>query len=277
MPNVPPHTTWPVHPERTRARRPDEGPPHVLVVHTSEQSSNAAGTAVALARFIGAPATRDSAGKVTNRASYHWCVDSVQVCRLVSSDGIAYHAPPNWRGESVCLTGRAGRDWTALENATQLDLAAQLIAWRLSVRGWPARLLTVDQVRAGATGLCGHDTISAAFAQTDHTDPGRGFPWRWLIDRVQQLLAPPIAPPTTPPTEDSTMSTVRRVRVRGYLNVWLVGAGPALHLSPDLNTEFDREGVPLVVTSEHPQLMNSLLHQSGLTTADLVAGPPEVV
>jgi hypothetical protein len=80
--------------------------------------------------------------------------------------------------------------------------------------------------------------------------------------------------PTPPTQEVPEVNTARRVRIRGYANVWLIGAGPALHLTPELNDTY--AGVELVVVAYHEQLTASLLHQSGLDAADLVMIPEAV-
>jgi|CXWL01.1.fsa_nt_gi hypothetical protein len=251
---------WPVHPERTRRRRLDEGPAHLLIIHTSEQNTNGTETAERLGLAVGQPATRDSAGKIVNQASYHWAVDTDSVAGLVLPDDIAYHAPPNWRGEGLCLTGRAGRDWTTGDVAAQLDLAARLAADILTVRRWPNRVLTVDEIRAGEPGMCGHVSISAAFGLTDHYDPGPSFPWSTFSALIDHHLDPP--PPGAP------MSTARRVRIRGYHNVFLIGTGPPVHLTPELDATYT--DVPLVVIDLHTQFLEVLLWQTGLSVDNLV-------
>lgn len=194
----PPFTTSPVHPERGRDYRATEGAPHVLVIHTSEQPSATTQTAEALARFIASPPTGTPPNM--NVASYHWAVDLDSIVHMQWCDGIddcdriAFHAPPNWRGEGICLTGRAARDWTGTKDGVddwpQLELAARLAAWRCQERGWPARRLTPQQLQAGEKGICGHVDISRAFGLSDHTDPGVAFPWAWFIQRVLDLMEP---------------------------------------------------------------------------------------
>jgi len=119
----------------------------------------------------------------------------VAVTDIDGRDDIAYHAPPNWHGESICLTGRAGRDWTGVTDGTndipQLILAAQLVAQRLQARGWPVVKLSPADLVAGKQGVCGHVDISNAWHATDHTDPGVGFPWDWFLTSVAKLMHPP--------------------------------------------------------------------------------------
>jgi hypothetical protein len=74
--------------------------------------------------------------------------------------------------------------------------------------------------------------------------------------------------PITTPPQEVIVNPVRRVRIKGYWNTWLIGAGPALHLAPELYDSYD--DIELVVCNPHTQLLDALLHQSGLTEDDLV-------
>jgi hypothetical protein len=269
-PPPPTFTAMPVHPERHRDRRPGDSPAHLLVIHTSEQNTNGTVTAENLGRAWGTPAVRSTNGSILSQSSYHWAVDTDTIVAGVDPDhGIAYHAPPNSLGEAICLTGRAGRDWTSPDVDAQLDLAARLAAWRLAVRGWPVEVRTVDEVRRGLPGLCGHVTISAAFGKTDHTDPGPQFPWSKFLTLIRRHMATP-----TQPQEDPMLA--RRVRIRGTANVFLIGAGPALHLTPELNAAYETAGVPLVVVAWHDQFMTGLCVQSGIEPDDFVNIPEGV-
>lgn len=47
------------------------------------------------------------------------------------------------------------------------------------------RKVNATQLRADVDGICGHADTSAAWGETDHTDPGTGFPWDVFISMVQ--------------------------------------------------------------------------------------------
>jgi hypothetical protein len=51
-------------------------------------------------------------------------------------------------------------------------LLAKSLKWNI-----PLVKLSAAEVRAGARGVCGHDDISRAFGETNHTDPQPNFPW----------------------------------------------------------------------------------------------------
>lgn len=84
------------------------------------------------------------------------------------------------------LNNGAGAWRTIRSPASMLRWTA---AWVRSVAaqyGIPIEKLTAAQVRAGQAGICGHADTSAAFGETDHTDPGGNFPWDVFINLVTQ-------------------------------------------------------------------------------------------
>ena len=266
-----------VHPTRTRKRRPGEGPAHLIVIHTSEQPKATTTSAQSLASFISTPATS------TNTASYHYAVDLDDVVPLVDEDDIAYHAPPNWRGIGICLTGAAARDWTGVtdgvDDTPELELAAAKVADICRRRSIPVRRLTVEQMRAGERGIVGHVDVSAAWGQTNHTDPGTGFPWTSflaLVDRYLTITTP--KEPTPMPSDNEYLGELvaaatpsRLIRFRGYASVFLIGAGPALHLTGELTAKYVADGYVVDVVEPHPLGMASVAHQSGISVEQIKA------
>lgn len=85
-----------------------------------------------------------------------------------------------------------------------------------------------------------------------------------VLDHEASLQPPPIDP-----EEDDMAATARLYRDRRWQNIWLIGVGSALHLSPVLAGNYLAAGVPLVEDT-HDQTLASLLTQSGITAADLV-------
>lgn len=95
------------------------------------------------------------------------------------------------------------------------------------------------------------------------------------LDRLALLQPVPIPPkPTLPPlvpvADPKENPVATRILFKGWKNQWLVGAGTPLHLTPELAQRY--RDVPLVECDPHPQAMKAILHQSGLTEADLVKG-----
>lgn len=89
-----------------------------------------------------------------------------------------------------------------------------------------------------------------------------------LYVHVADLAKAITAPAPEPPGGD--VSTARMYRDSRYWNVWLIGAGTPVHLTETLVADYEAAGVPMIVDI-HDQLLKSLLHQSGLTPADLVS------
>jgi len=93
-------------------------------------------------------------------------------------------------------------------------------------------------------------------------------------------LAPWILPGTpTDPPEGDEMPTARLVRNKGFANVFLVGAGPALALSGELYASYSsqEQAIPKVFQDHRPSLI-AMCFQSGLdpnNPAELVPGGRE--
>ena len=136
------------------------------------------GGAVSVARYFQSPKTGGSA---------HYVVDPGEVVRCVPEGTVAYHAPPNTGsiGVELCDPQKGSSDrWGDANHEAMLVRAATLVR-QIAIRwGIPLKRLSVAQVKAGARGICGHVDVSNAFRQTDHTDPGSGFPWAHFMDLV---------------------------------------------------------------------------------------------
>jgi hypothetical protein len=92
--------------------------------------------------------------------------------------------------ENIELCAFAG--WTRLEWAARpvlLELCAQWLADRYRAHGGriPLRKLTVEQVRAGWSGVIDHDDYTDATGDGTHWDVGEAFPWDVVIPRARQL------------------------------------------------------------------------------------------
>lgn len=164
--------------------------PTRVVIHTAEIDPRA-GSARAVANYLH---TTD------RKASAHAVVDNSEAWRCVQDFNIAYHAPPNAESLGVELCTRAAATpawWANGYHDALLHNAAAIVADWCRRYGVPVRLLTVAQLRNGERGICGHVHVSAAWGQTNHTDPGPSFPWA----RFLQLVAG-TEPAPSPPMED---------------------------------------------------------------------------
>jgi hypothetical protein len=132
------------------------------------------------------------------------------------------------------------------------------------------QLVTARHYVAELTRRAGHPIVVTGHGQL----PGAATacPGIGLRGQIAAGLFNPI--PTPPPQEVPEVQTARRVRIRGYANVWLIGAGPALHLTPELSDEY--ADIKLVVVAYHEQFTASVLHQSGLEPDDLKMIPEAV-
>ena len=166
-----------------------------LVIHATcpdvgYPSASKAGRAVSTAHYF---------AEATRPASAHYVCDVVTTVQCLSEEVIGFHAPPNGHsiGIEICADGgsRASFEkashaysreqwlspqvWPAVERAAAL---ARDICRRHHI---PVRKLTAAQVKAGMSGICGHDNVSDAFRQSDHDDPGPYFPWDRFIATIQ--------------------------------------------------------------------------------------------
>jgi N-acetyl-anhydromuramyl-L-alanine amidase AmpD len=184
------------HPSRTGGARTQ--PVRWLVIHTSEGNELPSG-AENLAAFISRPATSG------NVASYHYIADNDKVIPIVPDDRQAYAASGgNNAGLHICHPGKAAQtrdQWFDEQSGSQLEQVARWLADKAAQYGVPLGLINPDQVRAGVPGICGHHEITQAFKISTHTDPGKSYPWDWVISRALQVSAyvPPVVDPGWPP------------------------------------------------------------------------------
>jgi N-acetyl-anhydromuramyl-L-alanine amidase AmpD len=165
-------------PNRTRAAGRAIG---VVVIHTMEIAERPDAAEIC-ARWFKTPVSRVSA---------HYCVDADSVIQCVREKDVAWHARGgNTTSIGVELAGFAsqtGRDWADRYSAAVLERAASLVADICRRRRIPVRWLLAYDLLAGRRGLTGHDEVSEAFKQSDHWDPGDGFPVEAFVDRVRAL------------------------------------------------------------------------------------------
>ena len=200
------------HPDRTDG--PLVGVPRVIVVHTTEGGEGLA-SAEGLANFCAGPKSpilNNKGERVgTNVAAYHWVCDADSVVPLAPENVIANHAAgANRFSIGVCLTGKAGQtadEWADEMSSPAVELAARLTGERAQVLGIPLRRLSSDELKAGASGICGHINVNEAFHKTDHTDPGPHFPW-------DRFLALAHDQNTKSPEVDPDMAAVSYVRCK---------------------------------------------------------------
>lgn len=126
------------------------------------------------------------------KASAHYFVDSNSVVQGVPDAGIAWHAPgANNNGIGIEHAGKARQsreDWLDEFSLPMLDISAQLVgeilcpSWNFPVRFVDAQALLEKPQQRGITT---HAEVTKAFKRSTHTDPGKGFPMDWYVNRVK--------------------------------------------------------------------------------------------
>lgn len=136
------------------------------------------------------------------RRSAHWIVDTNSVAACVEERYTAWHCGPtgNAHGIGLELCGRAAQtraEWFDAGSFPMLCIAARLVADRCRVWSIPPRVLNARDLRVpGARGITTHSFVSQAFGETNHHDPGVGFPLGAFVRAVAEALA--LAAPATP-------------------------------------------------------------------------------
>jgi N-acetylmuramoyl-L-alanine amidase len=126
------------------------------------------------------------------RRSCHWIVDTDSIVQCVPVECEAFHAGRNANmfGEGIEICGRASQtheQWLDALSLPMLQLAARLVRVRADALGIPLRFLRGPELRANIPGLTTHMEITRAFPHdTDHTDPGAGFPLAEFLAAAQE-------------------------------------------------------------------------------------------
>lgn len=97
-----------------------------------------------------------------------------------------------FHGSAVGRASRKREDW--LKWPAQMESMSRWAADLASRYGIPLRWLTPEQVRGGSWGFCGHDEISKAWGEVNHTDPGKGFPHDLILARAAEINRSPNEP-----------------------------------------------------------------------------------
>jgi hypothetical protein len=138
----------------------------------------------------------------SNKASAHVCVDNNSAVRCVADGDRAWHAPgANSDGLGLEIAGYARQsrgEWLDQYSKGALEQAAKVTADWCRKHKIPAVKLSVAELVAGKRGIVGHRDVSAAYRQTNHSDPGPNFPWDYFLGRVNAILNPPKPPVKNP-------------------------------------------------------------------------------
>lgn len=153
-----------------------------------------------------------------------------------------------------------------------IDFRERVTAAILRDRSWPVGRVMTHHEYATPRGR----KIDPSGAYRSEPTLGLTQPWNgnvWRL-RLQSHLMPkppePPPPPPEPPMPDPLTETTGTMwQHPDFENVWLIGAGAAINVSPKVAASLTARGVPTIVEAHH-QLLKGCLVQSGLDLTDLV-------
>jgi hypothetical protein len=129
----------------------------------------------------------------------HYTVDADEIIGCADEDMWTWGAPPN-PGEihvEFCdIVDGPPERWADLDHQSMLHLGARLIGDICARRHVPLVQLSTGLLILNRHGITGHLEVSEAWHQTDHHDPGPGFPWAQLSALI---TGPTPAPVRLPP------------------------------------------------------------------------------
>lgn len=241
-----------------------------VVVHDAESQD---GASAALVNLLKSPGDRDNGAGGKYGSGYHAVTDgSGGYIEMGDATAGPFAAPPcNSDWWHICMPGFANQtreQWQDELSAAHIRGVAKYIyaKWIADGKSWGLSFIFADQLTKGYKGYTSHYQVSLAWKKSNHTDPGPNFPWDILEKEIGKLATP---------QEDDEMSNVRFVRNSGYINVFLVGAGPALSVSEDIMKSYPAD-TPKIFQN-NPQSLKAMCFQSGLdmhNASDLVPGGP---
>lgn len=133
-------------------------------------------------------------------ASAHINVDNNSAVRSVPDADTAFAAPgANADGLQLEIAGymrQTRAQWLDDYSKAALGQAARVVADWCRTYNIPPVRLTRAELKAGSKGISCHVDVSAVYKRSDHTDPGSGFPWDYLLAEVRNQLGatvPPVA------------------------------------------------------------------------------------
>lgn len=136
---------------------------------------------------------RGTASWFTNPASggsTQLVVDDNECYRTLDDDVIPWGAVgANTLGLHIEQAGHAA--WSRaqwMHHHLTIERCAYHVAQWCRQYGIPAEILTSAEMRAGKKGIATHATVTAAFKQDTHTDPGPNYPMDVLLHKVKEHL-----------------------------------------------------------------------------------------
>lgn len=147
----------------------------------------------------------------------HFVVDPQEIVQCCAEDIACWHAPPNKGSIGVELcdpqTGSVKR-WADKNHTAMLKLAATLVADLCQRHNVPMFFADGAALRAGTHGITTHHEVVQAWHQSDHTDPGPGFPMGQFISLVHEAAGinqPATEDDVTPQDIEAVAQRVRQL------------------------------------------------------------------
>lgn len=137
-----------------------------------------------------APAVNEAsyAKRRTDSVSSHYYVDDERIIQSLNTDYRAFHvgsSTGNSGGIAYEITGVNGKSRSWWLANVRWDLLAAQIRKDCAAHSITPRLLSVQDIKDGKTGIMTHDQARQAWGGTTHTDPGPNFPMDHLLAQVK--------------------------------------------------------------------------------------------
>lgn len=197
-------------------------PTQLLVLHSGE-TPLAGGYAKSLTEWAGSVYPNPPI------ASWTWFVDPLQIIYFIPAHLGAWHASEaNNLSEGFEQSGYARytrEQWLTADGQTQLESLAWLMAQRALFNGIPARWLTNAEVTRATSGdrtvkgLCLHRQIDPE----TRTDPGDGYPYDVLLDRIRFYMAGGTITTSSTTTTEDDMSAADVQAIKDHMNALVYG------------------------------------------------------
>jgi hypothetical protein len=119
-------------------------------------------------------------------------VDNQEIIQSVKDSFVAFAAPgANHDGIQVELVGYQAQtpgQWIDDYSLGVLVLGASAVAQYCLKYSIPPKHLNDQELLDGEKGIVGHYQVSRVYHESDHTDPGPGFPWDLFIQMVDGIV-----------------------------------------------------------------------------------------
>lgn len=237
-------------------------PPTRVVIHCTSPGDPdpASRTHVPFPAASAAGTARGTAGyfhQQSSGGSAHYVCDIANEEHTLAEMLIAWHAPPNAHSIGIEVCGQpfyTTAQWLSPEVWPAVQRAALRARDVCDRRGVPWQRIGPADLLAGAHGVCGHVDVTAAFHESDHTDPGPNFPW----DQFMAAGAPATHPiPWTEVPDMIPVVDTKAVGPNGLTPNWESNAKGEMFAWNGARTlrnlaDFAPEHPPIVAITAHP-------------------------